>query len=224
MSDAVKEAVTRRKLERYMELLTSQNEELNLTAIDDPAEIWVRHFEDSAQLLTLYNFAGARVLDLGSGAGFPGIPLRMGEPKINLTLLDATDKKVEFLRFVCDELELDGVACVHGRAELLSRVDGWRNGFDYVVTRGVSRLNILCELALPLLRIGGKLLAMKGVECHNEVVQAGNAISTLRGQLENVHRYTLSSGRLNAVVAIRKTDLTPAAYPRRYSRIKAKPL
>ena len=224
MMDAETEAATRSKLERYMELLTTQNEELNLTAVEDPAEIWVRHFEDSAQLLTLYNFAGCRVLDLGSGAGFPGIPIRMGEPKIRMTLLDATDKKVEFLRLVCDELELSDVACVHGRAEALARSDGWRDGFDFVVTRGVSRLNILCELALPLLRIGGRLLAMKGSECHNEVVQAGNAINTLRGQLETVHRYTLSSGRMNAVAVIRKTDLTPAAYPRRYARIKAKPL
>ena len=214
----------REKLERYLELLMTQNEELNLTSIENPSDIWVRHFEDSAQLLMLFNFTGARVIDLGSGAGFPGIPLRLGEPKMRLTLLDATDKKVEFLRLVCDELELFHVDCVHGRAEELALKDGWRDGFDYVLARGVAHMNILCELALPLLRIGGRLLAMKESECGDEVSQAAAAMSVLKGELEYIKRYTLTNGRTNAVAVVRKTDLTPYGYPRRYARIKGKPL
>jgi len=214
----------RDKLQKYLELLTSQNEELNLTAIENPADIWVRHFEDSAQLLTLFNFTGARVLDLGSGAGFPGIPIRLGEPKMRLTLLDATDKKIEFLRLVCDELELAHVDCIHGRAEELALRNGWRDGFDFVTARGVARLNILCELALPFLRIGGRLIAMKENECDDEVGEAKFAIATLKGELEELKRYTLSNGRTHAVVIIRKTDMTPNGYPRRYARIKTKPL
>ncbi|MCL1819783.1 MAG: 16S rRNA (guanine(527)-N(7))-methyltransferase RsmG [Oscillospiraceae bacterium] len=214
----------RDKLEKYLELLVTQNEELNLTAIEDPGEVWVRHFEDSAQLLTLFNFTGARVLDLGSGAGFPGIPIRIGEPKMRLTLLDATDKKIEFLRLVCDELELAHVDCVHGRAEELGLKSGWRDGFDYVTARGVARLNMLCELALPFLRIGGRLLAMKESDCNDEVAEAANAVSILKGETEDTKRYTLSSGKQHAVVVIRKTDMTPSGYPRRYARIKAKPL
>ncbi len=214
----------RDKLEKYMELLTVHNEEYNLTAIDEPADIWVRHFEDSVQLLPLFHFAGSKILDLGSGAGFPGIPLRLGESKMRLTLLDATEKKVEFLRTVCDELELPDVACIHARAEELGLKDGWRDGFDFVITRGVTHLNILCELAMPLLRIGGSLIAMKQDDCDAEVAAAKNAISVLHGDLDKVHRYTLSNGTVHAVVVIRKTDLTPNGYPRRYARIKSKPL
>lgn len=214
----------RDKLEKYLELLITQNEELNLTAIENPNDVWVRHFEDSAQLLTLFNFTGARVLDVGAGAGFPGIPVRIGEPKMRLTLLDATDKKVEFLRLVCDELELTQVNCVHGRAEELALKSGWRDGFDYVTARGLARLNILCELALPFLRIGGRLLAMKENECDDEVSEAKTAIAVLKGELEEVKRYNLSTGKTHAVVVIRKTDMTPNGYPRRFARIKSKPL
>lgn len=214
----------RDKLEKYLELLITQNEDLNLTAIEDPADVWVRHFEDSAQLLTLFNFTGARVLDLGSGAGFPGVPIRLGESKMRLTLLDATDKKVEFLRLVCDELELAQVDCVHGRAEELGLKNGWRDGFDFVTTRGVARLNILCELALPFLRIGGRLLAMKESDCEDEINEAKPAITILKGELEETKKYTLSNGRTHAVVVIRKTDMSPNGYPRRYARIKSKPL
>lgn len=214
----------RDKLEKYLELLITQNEELNLTAIENPNDVWVRHFEDSAQLLTLFNFTGARVLDIGAGAGFPGIPVRLGEPKMRLTLLDATDKKVEFLRLVCDELELSQVNCVHGRAEELALKSGWRDGFDYVTARGLARLNILCELALPFLRIGGRFLAMKENECDDEVNEAKTAIAVLKGELEEVKRYTLSNGRTHAVIVIRKTDMTPNGYPRRFARIKSKPL
>ena len=214
----------RDKLEKYLELLLTQNEELNLTSVEDPNSIWVRHFEDSAQLLTLFNFTGARVLDLGSGAGFPGIPIRLGEPKMRLTLLDATDKKVEFLRLICDELDLSHVDCVHGRAEELALKNGWRDGFDFVTARGVARLNILCELALPFLRIGGRLLAMKENDCDDEITEAKSAVTVLKGELEELKRYTLSNGRTHSVVIIRKTDMTPGGYPRRYARIKSKPL
>ncbi|GHV33661.1 ribosomal RNA small subunit methyltransferase G [Clostridia bacterium] len=214
----------REKLQRYMELLTEHNQNHNLTANDDPDDAWVRHFEDSAQLLLFFSFAGSRVLDLGSGAGFPGVPLRMGEPNMRLTLLDATDKKVEFLRLVCDELGLHDVECVQGRAEELGNRANWREGFDFVTARGVARLNILCELALPLLRIGGKLIAMKDNECDNEVKEAAPAIAALRGELDSVRRYTLSNGVTHAVATIRKTDLTPTGYPRRWARIKSKPL
>ncbi|GHV07791.1 ribosomal RNA small subunit methyltransferase G [Clostridia bacterium] len=214
----------REKLERYMAMLTEHNQNHNLTGNDDPDDAWVRHFEDSAQLLLFASFAGARVLDLGSGAGFPGIPLRIGEPNMRLTLLDSTDKKVEFLRLVCDELGLSDVRCVHGRAEEFGVKSGWRDGFDFVTARGVANLNILCELALPLLRIGGKLIAMKENECDLEVKNAAPAVKVLGAELDEVKHYTLSTGLKHAAVIIRKTDLTPQGYPRRWARIKSKPL
>ncbi len=204
----------RRKLERYLNLLLEANACFNLTAIREPEEIRVRHFEDSLRLLEAAPFAGKRVLDVGSGAGFPGLVLKIAEPGIILTLLDATGKKVRFLRSVCDDLGLTGVTCVHGRAEELGHDAAYRERYDIVTARGVAALPALCEVCLPFVRLGGAFLAMK--ETPETFPEAGR----FGGTPEDAFTYTLSDGRRHAVCRFRKTAPTPPEYPRAWGKIK----
>ena len=164
---------------RYGELLVETNKVMNLTAITDPEEIASLHFLDSAALLTLEDFRNKSVVDVGTGAGFPGLPLRILEPTIRLTLLDSLGKRIQFLNRVCQELELTDVACVHGRAEEFAAEH--RESFDLAVSRAVAALPVLCELCLPLVRPGGKFLAMKSVDSNQELEAAKHAIETLGG-------------------------------------------
>ena len=146
-------------LVRYGDLLIETNKVMNLTAITDPEDVATLHFLDSAALLTLESFSGKSVVDVGTGAGFPGLPLRVLEPSIRLTLLDSLNKRIQFLETVCRELDLPDVACVHARAEEFAAEH--RETFDLAVSRAVAALPVLCELCLPLVKPGGKFLAMK---------------------------------------------------------------
>lgn len=201
-----------RKLDRYLTLLLEANARFNLTAIREPERIRVRHFEDSFRLLEAAPFAGKRVLDVGSGAGFPGLVLKIAEPSIILTLLDATGKKVQFLQSVCDDMELSGVVCVHGRAEELGHDAAYREKFDLVTARGVAALPALCEICLPFARVGGMFLAMKETP---EVFPGG-----FGGTPEDPYQYTLSDGRSHAVCRFRKIAPTPPEFPRAWGKIK----
>lgn len=205
------------KLEQYLALLLEANEVMNLTAIRTPGEIRVRHFEDSLKLLECQDFAGRRVLDLGSGAGFPGLPLKIAEPSVELVLLDGTGKKVEFLRRAATALGLSGVEFVHARAEEYAHT-GARESFDIVTARGVTALPALCELALPLLRIGGRLLAMKSTGAETA------PYALLGGERREDYTYRLSDGTIHTVIIIEKTTPTNMSYPRTWGQIKKKPL
>ncbi|MDR1693388.1 MAG: 16S rRNA (guanine(527)-N(7))-methyltransferase RsmG [Oscillospiraceae bacterium] len=204
------------KLDRYLTLLLEANARFNLTAIRNPEGIRVRHFEDSLRLLEAASFPGKRVLDAGSGAGFPGLVLKIAEPSIRLTLLDATGKKVRFLQSVCDELGFsDGVLCVHGRAEELGHDSDFRERYDIVTARGVAALPALCEVCLPFVKTGGVFLAMK------ETPEVYPGAKRFGGEQDEAFAYTLSDGRSHAVCRFRKVTATPAAFPRSWGKIKA---
>jgi 16S rRNA (guanine527-N7)-methyltransferase len=169
-------------------------------------------------------FAGARVIDVGSGAGFPGVPLKIAEPSIRLTLLDATRKRVEFLKQLCGLLGIKA-DCIHARAEEYARDPEAREGFDIALSRAVARLNVLCELCLPLVRVGGLFIASKGSDSDGEIEEARGALATLGAELLSVPEYAIPGvDGIRRAVVIRKTSATPDAYPRRFARIKSKPL
>ena len=208
---------------RYGELLVETNKVMNLTAITDPEEIASLHFLDSAALLTLEDFRNKSVVDVGTGAGFPGLPLRILEPTIRLTLLDSLGKRIQFLNRVCQELDLTDVACVHGRAEEFAAEH--RESFDLAVSRAVAALPVLCELCLPLVRPGGKFLAMKSVDSDQELAAAGHAIEILGGAVSGVRDYAIPGTEVrHRLILVEKVKKTPEKYPRIFAKIKKNPL
>ena len=208
---------------RYYELLTEKNRVMNLTAIEGEEDSARLHFLDCAALLTLCEFGGGRVIDVGSGAGFPGLALKIARPEIDLTLLDSLDKRVKFLRETADALGFDDVACVHARAE--EAPADFRQGFDIAVSRAVARLNLLCELCLPFVKTGGLFLAMKGPGAAGELDEAKRAIRTLGARLERAAEYAIPGTEVrHTAILIRKTADTPARYPRRWAQMKKQPL
>lgn len=210
-------------LVRYAELLTEKNKVMNLTAITEPRDIASLHFLDSAALLTAADFAGKTVADVGTGAGFPGMPLRIVEPTIRLTLLDSLNKRIDFLKEVCEDLGLSDVACVHGRAEEFAA--NHREDFDIVTSRAVAALPMLAELCLPLVKVGGLFLAMKSVDSDEELAAAQRAVETLGGRVEAVKDYLIPGTDVrHRVIILKKIEKTPKKYPRMFAKIKKNPL
>ena len=207
----------------YYEYLDEQNQVMNLTAIEGEADTARLHFLDCAALLTVQDLKGCSVIDVGSGAGFPGLPLKIAQPDMRLTLLDSLDKRVGFLRGTCEALGFADVTCIHARAEEIP--EGYRESFDCAVSRAVARLNILCELCLPYVKPGGLFLAMKGPEAQQEIREAYVALKALGGEVERVFSYTIPETEVtHCAVVIRKSGPTPGRYPRRWAQIKKKPL
>ena len=208
---------------RYGELLLETNKVMNLTAITEPRDVAALHFLDSAALLTLEDFHGKSVVDVGTGAGFPGLPLRILEPTIRLTLLDSLGKRVQFLESVCRELGLTDESCIHSRAEEFAGAH--RESYDLAVSRAVAALPVLCELCLPLVRPGGKFLAMKSVESDQELASAGHAIATLGGAVAAVRDYVIPGTQVrHRLIIVEKAKKTPEKYPRMFAKIKKNPL
>lgn len=211
------------RFRRYYDYLTECNRVMNLTAIEGEEEAARLHFLDCCALLTVENFAGRRVIDVGSGAGFPGLPLKIAEPSVSLTLLDSLGKRVDFLRSACRELALEDVEAVCARAE--EAPAELRESFDIAVSRAVARLNVLCELCLPFVRAGGSFIAMKGPDCAEELAEAAEAVALLGGGEAEIRPYSVpGAGLSHAAVIIRKLSPTPEKYPRRWARIAKKPL
>lgn len=208
---------------RYYELLIEWNKKINLTRIIEPDEVVIKHFVDSLTLLKYCDIPqGAKLIDVGTGAGFPGIPLKIARPDIELTLLDSLNKRLNFLKEVCGEIGAQS-DLVHIRAEEGSRKPEYRDSFDVAVSRAVARLDVLSEFCLPYVKTGGKFIAMKGPDLSQELKQAQNAVKILGGKVENVEEFQLNgSGR--TIVTIIKEKQTPKAYPRHSSKIKSKPL
>lgn len=208
---------------KYYDYLTEKNAVMNLTAITGEEETARLHFLDCAALCSIYNFSGASVIDIGTGAGFPGIPLKITVPNISLTLLDSHKKRMAFLEETCSKLELKDVHCISERAEETASDIG--GSFDIAVSRAVARLNILCELCMPFVHVGGVFIAMKGPDCSDELAEASKAISILGGKSPQTIKYTIPGTEIvHTAVVIEKVKPTPAEYPRQFGRIKKAPL
>ena len=207
----------------YYEYLEEMNQVMNLTAISGEEDVARLHFLDCAALLGLADFAGKRVIDVGTGAGFPGLALKIACPAMELTLLDSLDKRINFLKNTCEKLGFDDVTCIHSRAEEIPA--GFRQGFDFALSRAVARLNLLCELCLPYVKKGGAFIAMKGSDLEEELAEAQRCIRTLGGQVEKKIDYTIPGTDVtHCALIIRKVADTPAKYPRRWAQIKKSPL
>ena len=209
------------RLVSFGETVLEKNRVMNLTAITDPDQAAELHLLDSLTLLKVLPLAGKSLLDVGTGAGFPGVPLKLAVPSLRLTLLDSLQKRMRWLE---DEalpaLDLEA-RFLSGRAEEFAAQ--YRERFDVVTSRAVARLNLLCELCLPYVHEGGYFLAMKGAQAGEELTEAAKAIRTLGGSFERTETFEIG-GAAHTVVVIRKTAHTPPQYPRAWSRIKQKPL
>ena len=213
------------QLVRYGELLLEQNKVMNLTAITQPDQVAALHFLDSAALAGQADLAGRSLIDVGTGAGFPGLVLKILVPDLRLTLVDSLAKRLDWLSTVCAELSLERVTLRHARAEELAWEDGWRDAFDFATARAVADLRVLTELCLPYVRPGGRFLAMKAAGCQPEVDAAGRAVSVLGGRLRPAFCYTIPGTEVERVVVpVEKTAPTPQGYPRRWAKIQKAPL
>lgn len=210
------------KMAAYGALLLKANSVMNLTAIKEPEDVARLHFLDCAALLTAADFAGKAVADVGSGAGFPGVPLRILRPDMRLTCLDSVGKKMDFVRASCAALGMEDVRCLWGRAEEMPEL---REKFDIVVSRAVAELHLLAELCLPLAKPGGLFVAMKGPDCDEEAARADFAVRALGGRVREIRRYAIPGTDVtHAAVVVEKVKPTPPQYPRRWAQIKKKPL
>lgn len=200
--------------------VVAQNQVMNLTAITQPGQVARLHLLDSLTVLTAADLKNASVIDVGCGAGFPGVPLKIACPELKLTLLDSLGKRMHWLETVLPTLSVEA-ECVTARAE--EAVAQRREQYDYAVSRAVARLPILLELTAPFVRVGGSVLAMKGTAAREELEEAKNAIRALGLKLEAVREFPVD-GTAHTVLVLRKIAPTPRQYPRRYSKIKQSPL
>ena len=211
------------RLADFAAAVLEKNKVMNLTAITEPGDFAALHLLDSAVLLNAADFRGKNVVDVGTGAGFPGMPLRMLEPDFDLTVLDSLGKRIHFLQEVCDRMGLRRVEAVHARAEEFAA--DHREAYDLAVSRAVAALNVLCELALPLVKVGGQFLAMKSVDSDAEIDAARGAIGQLGGRIREIRDYTVPCTDVrHRVVVIDKIRPTPEQFPRPFARIKKNPL
>ena len=206
----------------YAELLMEWNQKMNLTAITDKHGITVKHFLDSVLPLKILDLpVGASLIDVGTGAGFPGLPLKIMRPDIKLTLLDSLNKRVNFLSEVCKALELD-VPCIHARAEETGRDKNYREQYDFSAARAVAAMPVLTEYCLPYVKIGGMFAALKGRS--ENYKDSENAVKILGGEISDVKEYTLPDGGGRTLICVRKIKETPQKYPRNGGQISKKPL
>lgn len=212
-------------LARYGELLVEKNKIMNLTAITDPHDVATLHMLDCAALLNCGGFTGKTLIDVGTGAGFPGLPLKILVPSLEVTLLDSLNKRVDWLNETIGALGLEGIQAVHGRAEEAGRELELRERFDFVTARAVADLRLLCELCLPFVKVGGRFLAMKGTDCTQELEAALPAIQILGGRVEECFDYRIPHTNVtHRVILIEKSAPTPEKYPRRWTKIQKSPL
>lgn len=214
------------KFERYFYELLLWNEKCNLTTITEEHEVIIKHFYDSLLIMSLKDWnAGGRLVDIGTGAGFPGIPIKIMNKDINITLMDSLNKRVNFLKHIIGVLELSKIDAIHARAEEMGQDKRWRENFDIAVSRAVAKMPVLLEYCLPLLRKGGIFVAFKGADIEEELNSAKNALQVLGGTIKAVEKMELPehSGSRSLVV-IEKIGPTPKMYPRKAGMAEKKPL
>ena len=213
------------QLAEYGRLMLEKNQVMNLTAITEPEKVAQLHMLDSAALLKWGNFAGKSLIDVGTGAGLPGIPLKILVPSLQVTLLDSLGKRVDWLNQVCAQLGLEGIQAIHARAEEQALVKGYRDSFDIVTARAVAQLRLLGELCLPYVKVGGVFLAMKSTDSQQELEEAAHCIKLLGGRAESPVDYAIpGAGVTHRLIPIRKVAPTLKGYPRRWAKLQKQPL
>ena len=213
------------KLTRYYELLIEWNEKMNLTALTEPEDVALKHFCDSILLLKYADIPqGSSLIDVGTGAGFPSVPVKIVRPDIKLCLLDSLNKRLTFLNEVVNELNLTDVKIVHSRAEDGAKKVELREKFDFATSRAVAQLNVLSEYCLPYVKVGGSFIAMKGKYSEEEISNAKSAIKLLGGKTVKVDTYNLADTSERTIINIKKLSSTDKKYPRTSAKIKSKPL
>lgn len=209
------------KMNIYAEFLVEYNHKVNLTAITEPRDILVKHFIDSVVLLRFLSIQNeASIIDVGTGAGFPSVPIKIFRPDLKITLLDSLDKRITFLKLLCDKLDIEA-EFVHGRAEDISKMTEYREKFDFSCARAVANLSTLSEYCLPFVNVGGSFISLKGP--NEDISSAKGAIELLGGELADVTDYEID-GEGRRLVQVKKISQTPPKYPRNSAQIKKKPL
>lgn len=212
------------QFEKYYQLLIEWNEKMNLTAITEPTEVAIKHFYDSITFLFHTDIKECgKVIDVGTGAGFPGIPLKIMRPDIQLTLLDSLNKRLIFLQEVCDNIGIDA-EIIHKRAEEGGRDKNLREKFDIATSRAVANMNTLSEYLMPFVKVKGKMVAMKGKNGAEELANAKGAIKTLNGEIVKCDEFLLPNGDERTIIVVNKKSHTPMQYPRQGGKIKNNPL
>ena len=213
-----------KSFEKYMNLLLKWNEKINLTAITQPEEVKLKHFVDSLTVLKYIN-DDDKVIDIGTGAGFPGIPLKIMKENTKITLLDSLNKRINFLNIVIETLNLRNIQAIHGRAEEIARNKLYREKYDVAVSRAVANLSTLTEYMLPFVKVGGKCICMKGANVNEELERAQNAIKELGGEIERVDNFYLSDNdNERNIIVIKKVKETNPKYPRKAGTPSKEPL
>ena len=212
--------------ERYFELLVEWNEKINLTAITAKDEVYLKHFYDSIApiLQGLIENQPIRLLDIGAGAGFPSLPMKILFPELDVTIIDSLNKRINFLHLLAEELGLSGVHFYHGRAEDFAQDKAFRAQFDIVTARAVARMQVLSELTIPYLKVGGRLLALKASNAPEELEEAKNALNLLFSKVEDNLQYELPNGDPRYITVVEKKKETPNKYPRKAGMPNKRPL
>lgn len=206
----------------YYHTLVEWNEKMNLTAITDQEGVYLKHFYDSISIAFNFPFSNQSIVDIGAGAGFPSIPLKIVYPDLKVTIVDSLNKRITFLNHLFEQLDLKDCQAIAMRGEDYALKH--REQVDIVMARAVARLNILDEICLPLVKKDGYFLSLKGRQGHIEVEEAKKGISILGGQIENIYDFTLTNDDQRSHVIIKKVKATPSKYPRQFAKIKKKPL
>ncbi|HFH9075608.1 TPA: 16S rRNA (guanine(527)-N(7))-methyltransferase RsmG [Streptococcus agalactiae] len=216
----------KKQFETYFRLLVKWNEKINLTAITDKEEVYLKHFYDSiAPILQGYiDNSPLSILDIGAGAGFPSIPMKILYPEIDITIIDSLNKRINFLNILANELELSGVHFFHGRAEDFGQDKVFRAKFDIVTARAVARMQVLAELTIPFLKVNGRLIALKAAAAEEELISAEKALKTLFSQVTVNKNYKLPNGDDRNITIVSKKKETPNKYPRKAGTPNKKPL
>ena len=214
------------QFERYFELLVEWNQKINLTAITEKEEVYLKHFYDSIApiLQGLIENQEIKLLDIGAGAGFPSLPMKILYPQLDVTIIDSLNKRINFLQLLAEELDLEGVHFYHGRAEDFAQDKNFRAQFDIVTARAVARMQVLSELTIPYLKVGGKLLALKASNAPEELTEAKNALNLLFSKVEDNISYTLPNGDPRYITIVEKKKETPNKYPRKAGMPNKRPL